>query len=58
VTAVLVEVGRSCGGWACWELALAGSSRLLTCIDKQVLVKNFLKISFRAYTVSLSFIMA
>jgi hypothetical protein len=36
VTAVLVEVGRSCGGCSCRELALAGSSRPLTCIETQV----------------------
>jgi hypothetical protein len=46
VTAVLVEVGRSCGGWARWELALAGSSRLLTCIRTQVYISIDFKITF------------
>jgi hypothetical protein len=41
-TAVLLEVGRSGGGWAGSELVLTGSSRLLTCIETQVYINiNF-----------------
>jgi hypothetical protein len=45
VTAVLVEVGRSGGGWAGSELVLTGSSRLLTCVETQVCINmNFKRI--------------
>jgi hypothetical protein len=49
VTAVLVEVGRSCGGWAGSELMLTSSSRLLTCTETQVFININFKNAFLSY---------